>query len=1034
MAEECFCGGLCGECKKPANHHDAQQDLHHTPLPPIDTGTHAKGRRASSLPNPKMADFARVYILGDGSKGRVIEQFAGQTGYHIRTIPQGRFNNPIMVAAGGGYLVVVDRFGTEDVLRVTDKYAGAGAAGFDDDGFPKDSVDWGNIHDIKQIQVGTFVSGVQVLSRGTLIATVPDGGRTTFYKADLDGDEPLYNGLFTLPAPYDRIGDACGIPCEVNQTNSSSLHEFYATVRNDTDDGALVKVNFLENKVTGLIGLPAGIPFGVAAVDDHLSVMMGDASGAITKVYRMIREDNSNYMVNLYSDAIVPAPADESITKTFTTLDDPEATPQAYYGVTSTLAHNFAPQGLSSREETAPNSAISAGGRALGTTTTKAKNDNRTPLQTRYETGHYQTPFPVTVKCQRIDNPSGAGLPAILDLDTINNTVGELLRYTSGADPDTQKPLFRFVHGKQYDYLSDGGYTYGCIQTGTHTIIPVTSGLSPVSMAIDRSTEPGKLKELPDVKAALIDTKTGLLVYADIKPHGFRWYGGTMAGLRLSDEAQHSVKRTGCSDQIDSQVEAYDGIEVIYDPVTGKVTLQQRSIVSPGNFSTENDGRGPWALYMPRVTPGKFSTSPYDSKPVLSKDSDGAFLPWWPVDQRHQPAEQVGVQSQMFYPKRTANTPTPLFESSATSGFFGLNWQKQRVQTGIDAQGHPIVVFQTPDSILNFRFGPMDLTPAYNPAAPEAVGPSSAGHTPFTVVRGLGQESILRRGVVFDTNIRSWVGVEVFLERTGFFSDGVADWIQPVAYDNGLGVPVGVSAYNPASEAIICSLDSSNTGGAFPGSAYDNGDHAGDGAFGFWQIDVFANGRPINTIGTLVTFPEQIQYLAPSESVTELTQTFNAAGASLLGYHKGRVYFSPEVITEVTIRAKLINYALSVYRVGWHTISFAHQDFISGGPVLCPGKDPGFFAAANCEAACCGNVACSSQILFGNKLFSTDLIRPVVVNTLWEGQATFRIPTANNPYAANGYGVGTLINGFLHFDLNGAMSGWAVNLRAGSGS
>lgn len=1025
---DCFCEGLCEHCA-PKTHHDAQAPLHHSPsTPPISDEKQPKGRRADFIATPKVADFARVYVLGENSDGRVIEQFAGQTGYHIRTIPQGRFFNPIMVAAGAGYLVVVDRFGTEDVLRITDKYAGAGPEGFNEDGFPLDSVNWGGIADIKQIEVGAFVSGVQVLPRGTLIATVPNGGHPTFFRYDVDGDFALYNGLFTLPAPYDTIGDAVGVPCAVDQTDADSLHEFLATIRNDTDDGALVKVNFLENKVTGLVGLPQGLPYGVASVENILSVMMGDESG-ITSVYRMERLDNTGYMVSLNSDRLIPAPASETITKTFTTLDAPQETPEAYFGIASKLTHNFKGS-LSSREEVDLDPAVAQGGRALASTTTDAKNDNRTPIQTHYNTRHYQIGA-VPVNCQRIDNPSGEALPIILDLDTLGNTVSEMLRYTSGGDPDTTKPLFRFVHGKHYDYLSDGGFTYGCVEAGSSTIIPVTSGLNPVSMAIDRSTEPGRLKELPDAKAALVDAKTGLLVYAGIKPLGFRWYGGQSAGLRLSDEARHTVKRTGCSDQIDAAIETYDGIEVLYDSA-GKVTLQQQSLLHPGTFSNAHDGRAPWALFIPRVTPGKFGVQPYDTKPLLAKDSGGAFLPWWPVGQRNNPAEEVGIQNTMFYPKRTANTNTPSFSTSGTSGFFGLNWQKERVQTGVDDQGHPIVIFQTPDSILNHRLSPMDLTPAYEPDAPETVDTGlTPPQTPFAVLPGLGQEPDLRRIAIFDTNIRSWVAVEVFLERTGVFSDGTADWVQPIASDNGLGVPVGVSAYSAASESIVCS-SGDNPVGASPGSAYDYGDHAGDGAFGFWQIDVFANGRPIKTIATQVTFPEQIQYLAPAEAVEGLETTFNASGSSLLGYHKGRVYFSPEVITEITIRARLVNYALSVYRVGWHTINFTHQDFIAEHGVLCPGTDPGFFAGNNCEATCCGNVACTSQIFFGNKLFANDPVRPVVVNTLWEGSVTYRIPTENNPYLTKGYGVGTLINGYLQFDLNGAMSAWNINLRAGS--
>lgn len=977
----------------------------------------------------KLANFVRVYVLGKGVDGTVIEEFAGQTGYHIRTIPQNRFFNPVLIAAGGGYVAVVDRFGDRDLIRITDEFGGAGASAFDSNGFPDLSRDWSKIADIKSFVVRPGqISGLQILPRGTVIATVNQGnGVPTFFKGDVDGSFEQYTGMFSLPAPYDTAGNAVGRPCVLDQSQGDLIHEFLACVNDPATGPALVRVDFLRTRVTGLIGLPNGIPKGVTHAANIISVFMGDGT-SVSSVYRMQLVDNSAYMTAVTAHQI-PIAESTGITRTFTTLDLPHADASEYYTTTKKLNNNFQ-DSLSSREETVPNNAITAGGRQIDATTTQAKNDNRTPQVTSYHTDHYGPFLPVTVACQRIDNPAVRG---IRDCDCIGNTTAEMLFSQTDGDMDSTQPLFRLVHSTHYDYLSDGGFTYGCTDPTTHKVIPITSGVTPLSMAIDHNSDPGKLKELPDAKVALIDTKTGLEVYAGIKPLGFNWYGGVMAGLRLSDEAQHTVHRTGCSTQIEAAMEAYDGIEVITDAVTGKVTLQQQSIVHPGAFSNAFDGRQPWALYVPRVTPGKLSVQPYDSKPVKAKDADGAFLPWWPVDQRNSAAIEIGRQSTMFYPKRTVNTNDVSFATSCQAGFFGLNWQKQRVQTGVDSQGHPVVVFQTPDSILNFRLGPMDLTPATDPTSPEVVAPEAAGQTPFTVVTGLGSHNTLKRAAIFDTDIRSWIGVEVQLNRTGVFSDGVADWVQPVAIDNGLGVPVGVGAYNASSEAIICSLDSSNTGGAFPGSAYDEGDHAGDGAFGVWQIDVFANGRPIKSIATQVTFLEQMQYMAPSEAVSRLENTFNAGGGvdPILGYHKGRVYFSGEVITEITVRAKLVNYALSVYRVGYHTISFAHQDFVTGG-VLCPGKDPGFFAEANCEAACCGNVFCGSQILFGNKLYSTDPVRSIVTNTLWEGQCTWRIPDSNNPYKAKGLGVGTLIDAFLSFDLNGAMSAWAVNLRVGS--
>lgn len=1015
------CGCLCG-CD-----HAPVKPVDPTALPIPVTKTSKKGSRV--IQDLKIAEYVRVYILGDGTKGRVIEEFAGQTGYHIRTIPQGRFQNPVAVAAGGGYLAIVDRFGAGDVIRVTDKYAGAGPGGFDEDGFPLDSVNWGGLADIAQIPVGGFVSGLQILPRGTLIGTVNRGdGVPTFVSWDVDGTFSPYNAVFSVPAPYTASGDAVGLPCPVDQAQAQWVHEFIATL-NSAQGPALIKVDFLQRKVTGLMGLPNGTPYGVSNAGGVISVMMGDATG-VTDVYRLERLDNNTFMGGIHSDRLVPKPTSAGITKTFTQQDIPgNPADESYYDIVGKLNRRFNPGTFSSREEAVADPAIALGGRPIDATTTAAKNDNRAAVETTYTTDHYLIPY--VVPCQRITNPKGGAFPTIKDMDVVHNTLGEMTLYTANGAPDSAKPLFRLIHGTHYDYLSDGGYVYGCRADGSDTVVPITSGLAAVSMAIDKSTEPGKLKELPDLKVALVDTKTGLMVYGSTKSLGYKWWGGVMAGIRIADTAADGLKRTGCSDEADSLLSAYDGIKYTQDAL-GKVSEITKDSDTPISFETDNDGRRPWNLFIPRVTTGKVAVQPYDSRPVPTKGSDGGFLDWWidTATKQKSPITEIGRKSQMFYPKNSTNTRNPIFITSCGAGFFGLNWQKQRVDGPLDGQGHPTVSFVTPDSVLNFVMGPLDLTVATEADTPENVPKGlSAGLTPFTVAPGLGEHPELTRAAIFDTDIRSWIGIEIDLERGDTISDGVASWTQPEAFENGLGVPVGKSAYNADEEAVICA-SGEHPIGAFPGSAYDSGDIAGDGSAGIWQIDVFANGKPINSISTEVSFPEQIQYLAPAEAQDILNSTFNAEGtASPFGHHKGHVYFSREVVTEITIRCRLVNYAFAVYRVGFHTISFAADDHM-GGASLCPGKDPGFNAGNNCEAACCGNVACASQVLFGNKLFASDPVRPVVVNTLWEGSTTFRI--AHNPYKDLGIGVGTLFNAFLSFDLNGPMSGWTINLRTGS--
>jgi len=974
-----------------------------------------------------VADFVVAYVLGDGPEGRVIEQFAGQTGYHIRTIPSSRFTNPIAVGAGAGYLVVVDRFGAEDLIRVTDKYGGAGAGAFDDDGFPSDSIDWGAVADIRAISTGGRVSGIQVLPRGVLIACVNMGtGVPTFVKYDLVESYAPYNGIFTLPEPYDALGDAVGVPCLVDQTRGEWAHEFLVAIRNDANGSILAKVDFLQEKVTGLIGLPAGQPYGVVNTGGIMSVLMGDET-RVTSTFRLERLDNSSFMPGLYSDLYVPqANGSTAISETFSPLDLPGVAPSNYYDFSNALNRRFGSP-FAPGEETSPYSAINDGGRAIPATTTGAKNDNRTPTASSYDTAAYGPIY--TVPAQEIQNPAGAGIPDIKGVDVVHNTVAELTFYASGSQADPQKPLYRLLHGTHFDYLSDGGFTYGCRSESDDTVVPVTSGLFPVSVAIDKSSEPGRLKELPDLKVALVDQKTGLMVYGSTKPLGFRWYGGLMAGVRLTDVAQERVRRTPCSDEVETNFKLFDGIKYTQD-AAGRVSEITRDDDYQISFATANDGRRPWNLFIPRVTPGTPSVQPYDSRPVRTMDGDGAFLDWWlSPSVRANPATTIGERSRMFYPKRTPNTNDPTFATSVRAGFFGLNWRKERVD-GEDES----VTFVTPDSVLDYELGPLDRTPAYEADTPEEAETGLSTDPPlaaFTVDDGLGELPDLTRAVIFDTDIRSWLGFEVKLDRTAVFSDGAANWTQPDAYENGLGIPVGIT---PNLFSSYCYSVSLGRGAAWA-NAYDYGDTAGDGAAGVWQIDLLANGRPINSVATKVTFAEQLT-MAPEEAQELLQATMQASGGvdPGVGYHKGKVYFSSEVVTSITIRARLVNYAFGVYRIGWHTLSYDHNDFIGDGPSLCPGADPGFYAGNNCEASCCGNVACLSQVQFGNKLFASDPTRPVVINTVWEGAVTFKIPTANNPYQALGLGVGTIIDGYLEFNLNGPMSGWNVNLRSGGGS
>lgn len=270
-----------------------------------------------------------------------------------------------------------------------------------------------------------------------------------------------------------------------------------------------------------------------------------------------------------------------------------------------------------------------------------------------------------------------------------------------------------------------------------------------------------------------------------------------------------------------------------------------------------------------------------------------------------------------------------------------------------------------------------------------------------------------------DTNIRSWIGVDILLDRLGVVSDGVDGYLNPTYWANGLGKRVGGNDYGGPSNNFCHSA-------AF---SYEAGYLAGDGAVGLWEIDVLANGKPINSLATRVTFMEQLTSLAPMEAQGLLQATMLASGGvnPLLGYRKGKVYFSSEVIESVTIRARLVNYAHGVYRVGYHTVHRIDSAGYIGDPgVWCPGPDPGVFAMVNCES-CCGNVSCLSYMFFGNKLYSNDPVYPRTRQILWEGEATYTV--SDDPYRDQlNVGMGRVIDAYFEFKLNAPMGSYNVDI------
>jgi len=272
-----------------------------------------------------------------------------------------------------------------------------------------------------------------------------------------------------------------------------------------------------------------------------------------------------------------------------------------------------------------------------------------------------------------------------------------------------------------------------------------------------------------------------------------------------------------------------------------------------------------------------------------------------------------------------------------------------------------------------------------------------------------------------DTNIRSWVGVDVLLDRLGSDStNGKSAYRNPSYFNTFLGVNVGGNNYD--SEEGLTLRDCHT-----PAYSYESGYNAGDGAEAYWEVDVLINGRVAEAVSTRVSVPGQLQ-MAPAEAQDLLLNTLSATGGvGTLGYHKGRVYFTEEVVSSVTVRARLINYAFNVFRVGLRTVHRVDSSaYSTGGSNWCPGTDPGF-AIGNTCGDCCGNVSCTSFIFFGSKLFASDPIYPRTRQIVWQGEATYTIES--DPYRDQlNVGMGRVLDCYFDFNLNAPVPSYNIDI------
>ena len=495
----------------------------------------------------QIADSTIVFVLGhleDTPGIKQVDEYSGLNGYHIRTIPGRRWSTPIMIGAGAGYLAVVDRFQDYDVIRVTDKYAGAGTAGFDSDGFPLDSVDWASLPDIcsEPTPKGTRVVGLKIIPQcgGMLIASL--SGTSEYLTFDIFGHvhgevSNQLEGHRTLNPPYDLAGYLTGTPAFVSANPEDLMFTVASIIISEGGTEAIVAlIDTIKHKVIGIQGIPATPkPLSATVSNGVISVLSGD-NGIGTQIIRFtINLNGKGILAGRNSGKSTPVPQDFTINQfpTMKDLQGQEITPELlnkYYRAAAII--NEKPN-APNRMPTIPGSFSDLP--AVGESST-VMNDNRVSTEAHVNVEYYGN---INVPVQMIAVDPKLGLVALesdfgtvtelFNRRTLNPTTG---KYTGPMD--RTKPIFRVLHGMHYDIIAEGGYTFGADNTyGPEDTRGAsnTSGLVGESLAVDKGYETGTLK-LIDAKAALIDATTGLFIYRHPKPqNGYRVYGGDYAAL-----------------------------------------------------------------------------------------------------------------------------------------------------------------------------------------------------------------------------------------------------------------------------------------------------------------------------------------------------------------------------------------------------------------------------------------------------------------------------------------------------------------------
>jgi hypothetical protein len=1015
------------------------------------------------------ADSVVAYLLGyktvSGVNEPQLDMYSGVTGYHIRTIPGKRWTNPVLVGAGGGYLAIVDRCDTYDVIRITDEYCGLDEGDFNEYGLPKDSIDLEHIEDMAQVitPTGSHVTGLTILPRGVLIANL-DTSAPSFIKADvwaiLDGKtQPGYAGVQIIEEPFDTLGPLTGAPARFDLTISDEMHYFVGMIDGGVGNRGIVIANLLNGLPYGYVGLPDEYtPLAVTQGQGIVHVLVQETATKVkgtsvgTKVLRLPIVEGS-FMFTLGGGAAnyLPDGQDYAVSHTYPIKDSPSEKTDISGDIEGArrINFNFAPDMLGTE--------ITA-----GMVETRLLTDGKTSQELAPRTQSYKDLAHTTygdgrhIDVTMISIPEGIN---VYDLESFANVLVEgSFKLDKDGEIDTGVQFFTAFHSSHYDYLSDGGWMYGC-SVGDDPGL-TNNGLIPLDIAIDNLINPGSLKDPPDLTPVLVDNLTGKILYRDPKPGVGTTYDGQFASAALA--TSNKIIRTGCSDLGDNAATILDGIS--------RPGLRSRANDS---FDGDLDFDKPCEYYDRHVAPRvRFADVTLAQNSWTRRESDGVtLLADW--SNQTDPVSTSKTSIDVPWPHNGTDDSTPKFETSVGGGYWFLDLIKERTtkadelrldiqelvdtlatipvtNTGAletlntqitekkaelasidesDSEQNPIM-FKTPRTVLKQVHKieprvPQTIDPVTGLTNITAIDPvvGSLPLTPWTdvPVRVIGAEvdDTKQSGIVVDPGIRSWIGITIRANYWGVYTDGVAAYVHDETYENGLGLNVGKA---PGWDNLALDNAYDNPFRIYPASSYEAGFTASEGAYGLFKVTIKANGRPIKEICTKVSYLEQLDQ-APIDIADILAGDMNYTAAIDNGLARGYAYFSSELVETVTIKVQLINYARGVYRYGMKTV-----DLHTGGTWErgCPQYDPGWFEGNNCEALGCGNVGCASFIFSGNKLYADDPVLDETHQLIWEGEATYTFDGSER----EDYAVGRYLECFFNFDLMAPISGYKVDIRS----